>query len=86
MKLHRVLDHEGYLSQFAVVTPGKAADHGRGIVRDEIILLVRFQEQGPEALIRPIEVESEDGETVVFVTNYRKLRPRRWRPYTASGG
>lgn len=44
-----------------------------GIVRDEVILLVRLQEQGPEELMRRIEVEAEDGGTVVFVTNHRKL-------------
>lgn len=129
VKLHLVLDHDGYLPQFAVVTPGKTADlevartmrfepgtllvfdrgyqdfgwwmeltrqgvyfitrlkdnaeygvveqrpadRERGIVRDEIILLVRLQEEGPEALMRRIEVEGEDGETVVFVTNHLKL-------------
>jgi hypothetical protein len=129
VKLHLVLDHDGWLPQFAVVTPGKTADievarrlrfepgtllvfdrgyqdyawwmeltrqgvffitrlkdnaeygvveqrpadHGRGIVRDEVILLVRLQQQGPEALMRRIEVEGEDGGTVVFVTNHLKL-------------
>ncbi len=129
VKLHLVLDHDGWLPQFAVVTPGKTADievarrlrfepgtllvfdrgyqdyawwmeltrqgvsfitrlkdnaeygvveqrptdRGRGIVRDEVVLLVRLQQQGPEALMRRIEVEGGDGGTVVFVTNHLKL-------------
>ncbi len=43
----------------------------RGMVRDEVLLLVRLeQRQKPEALMRRIEVEGEDGGTVVFVTNH----------------
>jgi hypothetical protein len=129
VKLHLVLDHDGYLPQFAVITEGKTAeievarqqrfepgtmlvfdrgyqdfgwwlelsrqkvwfvtrlkdnadygivaqrpaDTGKGILRDEVILLTKTQEQGPAALLRRIEVAGENGETVVFVTNHLKL-------------
>ncbi len=51
------------------------------MVWDEVILLVlvRLQEQGPEAIIRRIEVEGGDGETVVFRTNHLKLSAAAYR-------
>ena len=130
VKLHLVLDHDGYLPQFAVVTAGKTAeievarrqrfepgtmlvfDRGytdvawwlqlsrqkvffvtrlkdnieygvvqqravrpeAGIVRDEVVLLVRIQEEGPVALMRRIEVWVEDKqEMIVLLTNHLKL-------------
>ena len=130
VKLHLVLDHDGYLPQFAVVTAGKTADievarrqrfepgtmlvFDRGytdihwwlelsrqkvffvtrlkdnieygvveqravkpdseIVRDEVVLLVKIQDQGPVALMRRIEVWVEEKqETIVFLTNQLKL-------------
>jgi hypothetical protein len=129
VKLHLILDHDGYLPQFAVLTPGKTAeievarrqrfepgtmlvfdrayqdfqwwlelsrqkvlfvtrlkdnaeygiveqrsvDRSKGILRDEVILLTKLQEEGPGALMRRIEIEGEDTETVVFVTNHLKL-------------
>jgi hypothetical protein len=130
VKLHLVLDHDGWLPQFAVVTTGKTAeievarrqrfepgtmlvfDRGytdvawwlelsrqkvffvtrlkdnieygivepravrpdSGIVRDEVVLLARIQEEGPVALMRRIEVWVEDKqETIVLLTNHLKL-------------
>jgi hypothetical protein len=130
VKLHLVLDHDGYLPQFAVVTAGKTAEievarrqrfepgtmlvFDRGytdinwwlelsrekiffvtrlkdnieygiveqrvvkpaseIVRDEVILLTKIQDQGPVALMRRIEVWVEEKqETMVFLTNQLKL-------------
>lgn len=129
VKLHLVLDHDGYLPGFAVITEGKTsdvdvarrqrfepgtmlvfdrgyqdydwwldlsrhkvwfvtrlkdvasygiveqreADRRKSILRDEVILLSRTQEAGPAALLRRIEVEGADGETVVLVTNHLKL-------------
>ena len=130
VKLHLVLDHDGWLPQFAVVTTGKTAeievarqqrfepgtmlvfDRGytdvtwwlelsrqkvffvtrlkdnieygvvepravrpeAGIVRDEVVLLVRIQEEGPVALMRRIEVWVEDKqEMIVLLTNHLKL-------------
>lgn len=129
-KLHLLLDHDGYLPKFAVVTAGKTADikvarrlefdkgtvvvfdkgyadfdwwleltrrgvffvtrlkddasygivaqrevkPGTDIVRDEEILLTKIQEEGPEALMRRIEVWVEEKQkTMVFVTNHLKL-------------
>ena len=129
-KLHLLLDHDGYLPKFAVVTEGKTADikvarrivfekgtvvaFDKGyadydwwleltrqgvyfvsrlkddasygvlqqrevkadgnIIRDEEILLTKIQDQGPEAIMRRIEVWVEEKQkTMVFVTNNRKL-------------
>ena len=129
VKLHLILDHDGYLPRFAVITDGKtsdievarrqrfepgtmlvfdrgytdfnwwlelsrqkvnfvtrlkddaeygvveerACDPGKGILRDEVILLTKVQEEGPVALMRRIEVQGDDGETIVFITNNLKL-------------
>lgn len=130
VKLHLVLDHDGHLPCYAVISDGKEADitaakkmsfpagtmlvfdrgypdygwwlsltrqgvffvtrlkddadygiveqrpvpPGSNIVRDEIIVLTKQQEIGPEALLRRIEVWVEEKqETLVFVTNHRKL-------------
>jgi hypothetical protein len=130
VKLHLVLDHDGYLPQFAVVTAGKTSEievarrqrfepgtmlvFDRGytdvdwwlelsrekiffvtrlkdnieygiveqrvvkpaseIVRDEVVLLTKIQDQGPVALMRRIEVWVEEKqETMVFLTNHLKL-------------
>lgn len=129
MKLHLVLNHDGWLPQFTVVTPGRTADielvrmlrfesgtllvcdrsdpdsrwwmeptrqgvffitrfknnaergiveqrlanRRRGIVQDEVMLLVRLREQELEALMRRIAVEAEEGGTVVFVIHHREL-------------
>lgn len=130
VKLHLLLDHDGYLPCYAVLTEGKTADmtearkmhfdagtlvvfdkayqdyswwlklsrakvhfvtrlkdsadygvveqrpvpEGSNIIRDEVILLTSQQEIGAEALLRRIEVWVEEkGETLVFVTNHRKL-------------
>ena len=52
----------------------RSADPGKGILRDEVILLTKIQEAGPVALMRRIEVWVEDKqETIVFVTNHLKL-------------
>jgi IS4 transposase len=130
VKLHLILDHDGYLPQFAVLTPGKIHEievarqqrfepgtllvfdrgytdiawwlelsrqkvffvtrlkdnleygiveqrpvpPGGQILRDEVILLTKIQEAGPEALMRRIEVwDEEEQDTVVFLTNHLKL-------------
>ena len=130
VKLHLVLDHDGYLPQFAVVTTGQTSDievarqqrfepgtmlvFDRGytdirwwlelsrqkvffvtrlkdnieygiveqravkprsaVVRDEIVLLTKIQEEGPVARMRRIEVWVEEKqETMVFLTNQLKL-------------
>ena len=130
VKLHLVLDHDGYLPSYAVISDGKQADiaaakkmwfapgtmlvfdrgypdydwwlsltrrrvffvtrlkdnaeygiveqrpvpEGSNILRDEVILLTKQQEVGPEALLRRIEVwVDEKQETLVFVTNHLKL-------------
>jgi hypothetical protein len=130
VKLHLILDHDGYLPQFAVVTAGKTADievarqqrfepgtmlvfdrgytdmnwwlalsrqkiffvtrlkdnieygvveqravkSDSGIVRDEVVLLVKIQEEGQAALMRRIEVWVEEKQqTMVFLTNNLKL-------------
>jgi hypothetical protein len=130
VKLHMVLDHDGYLPSYAVMTEGKTADitaakrmtfaadtmlvfdrgytdydwwlkltrqtvhfvtrlkdsaeygvveqrpvpENSNILRDEVIVLVRQQEIGPEACLRRIEVWVEEKkETMVFVTNHLKL-------------
>lgn len=133
VKLHLVLDHDGYLPHFAVLTEGKTGDMtearkmhfdpgtlvvfdkayqdydwwlqltrskvqfvsrlkdsadygvveqrpvpaGSDVIRDEVILLTRQQEIGPEARLRRIEVWVEEkGETMVFVTNNLTLAAR----------
>ena len=130
VKIHMVLDHDGYLPSFAVITEGKTADiteakrmsfaagtmlvfdrgyadyvwwlhltrqkvtfvtrlkdtaeygivesrpilENSNIVRDEVILLVAQQEIGTEAFLRRIEVWVEEKkQTMVFVTNHKKL-------------
>jgi len=130
VKLHLILDHDGYLPQFAVVTAGKTSEievsrrqrfepgtmlvFDRGytdihwwlelsrqkiffvtrlkdnieygvveqravkpdsdIIRDEVVLLVKIQEEGPVALMRRIEVWVEEKQqTIVFLTNHLKL-------------
>jgi hypothetical protein len=130
VKLHLVLDHDGYLPQFAVVTAGKTSEiqvarrqrfetgtmlvFDRGytdinwwlelsrekvffvtrlkdnieygvveqravkpdseILRDEVVLLVKIQEEGRVALMRRIEVWVEEKQaTMVFLTNQLKL-------------
>ncbi|MGH8649623.1 MAG: IS4 family transposase, partial [Burkholderiales bacterium] len=133
VKLHLVLDHDGYLPCYAVLTEGKQAEMatartmsfaagtmlvfdraysdydwwlsltrqqvhfvtrlkdsasygiveeravpaGSEVVRDEVILLTRHQEIGPEALLRRIEVWVEEKqETMVFLTNHLRLAAR----------
>ena len=130
VKLHLLLDHDGYFPRFTVVTDGKVSDiemarklqfepgtivvfdrgyHDFGwwlslsrqkvffitrlkddveygiveqrpvpqnsnIVRDEVILVTKTQEAGPEARLRRIELWLDDkNETIVFVTNNLKL-------------
>jgi hypothetical protein len=130
VKLHLILDHDGYLPRFAVITDGKTsdievarhlefepgtvvvidrgyqdfawwlelsrrkvffvtrlkdnaeygiveqrkADHDRGILRDEIVVLTKLQEAGPAARMRRIEVWVEDKqESMVFFTNHLTL-------------
>jgi len=51
----------------------RPTDPTKGILRDEVILLTKTQEHGPAARLRRVEVEGENGETVVFVTNHLKL-------------
>lgn len=47
---------------------------GGNVIRDEEILLTKIQEEGPEALMRRIEVWVEEKQkTMVFVTNNMKL-------------
>lgn len=133
VKLHLVLDHEGYLPCYAVLTEGKEGEmaaaqrmsFARGtmlvfdrgysdydwwlsltrqkvyfvtrlkdsasygvveerevpadsdLVRDEVILLTRQQDIGPEAQLRRIEVWVEEKqETMVFLTNHLRLAAR----------
>lgn len=133
VKLHLVLDHDGCLPRFAVVTEGKTheiqvarqldfepgtmvvMDRGYAdaqwflelsqrkvlfvtrlkddteygiveerpvptdgeVIRDEVILLSKIQEAGPAALMRRIEVWSEERQdTIVFLTNHLKLAAR----------
>ena len=130
VKLHLVLDHDGYLPRFAVVTTGKISDievarqqrfepgtmlvfdrgytdigwwlelsrqkvffvtrlndnieygiveqravkPGSVVVRDEVVLLVKIQEEGPVARMRRVEVWVEEKqETIVFLTNHLQL-------------
>lgn len=47
---------------------------GSNVIRDEVIVLAKTQEAGPEARLRRIEVWVEEkGESMVFVTNQMKL-------------
>lgn len=130
VKLHLVLDHDGYLPRFAVITDSKSSDidvarglefepgtmlvidrgyqdfswwlelsrrkvffvtrlkddaeygiveqrntdRDGGILRDEVVILIKLQETGPVALMRRIEVWVEDKqESIVFFTNHLKL-------------
>ena len=130
VKVHMILDHDGYLPSYAVMTEGKTADitvarsmsfppdtmlvfdrgyadynwwlqltrtkvhfvtrlkdnaeygiierrsvvEGTNVRLDEVILLCKQQEIGPEARLRRIEVWLEDKQmTMVFVTNNLKL-------------
>ena len=130
VKLHMVLDHDGYLPSYAVLSDGKTADitaakgmtfaagtmlvfdrgyadydwwlqltrqkvhfvtrlkdaagygivdprpvlEGSNILRDEVILLTKQQNIGPEAYLRRIEVWLDDKQdTIVFLTNNLKL-------------
>ena len=130
VKIHMLLDHDGYLPQFAVITDGKTPDitvarqqrfeagtmlvfdrgyqdfnwwlelsrnkvlfvtrlkdnaeygvieerpvvKGSDILRDEVIVLAKTQEAGPESRLRRIEVWVEEkGESMVFITNHLKL-------------
>ncbi len=137
VKLHLVLDHDGYLPRFAAMTEGRtheiqvarqfefepgmllvmdrgyadaewflrltekgvffvtrlkdSAEYGiveerkvpeprarEGILRDEVILLAKTQEAGPQARLRRIEVWSEERqETIVFLTNHLTLARNR---------
>jgi len=59
--------------EYGVVGP-RAVRPAAGIVRDEVVLLVRIQEEGPVALMRRIEVWVEDKqEMIVLRTNHLKL-------------
>ena len=130
VKLHMVLDHDGYLPSYAVLSDGKTADitvakamtfsagtmlvfdrgytdynwwlqltrqkvhfvtrlkdtaeygiiesrpvpEGGNILRDEVILLTKQENIGPEAYLRRIEIWLEDKQdTIVFLTNNMKL-------------
>ena len=130
VKLHMVLDHDGYLPSYAVLSDGKTADitaakamtfsagtmlvfdrgytdynwwlqltrqkvhfvtrlkdtaeygiiesrpvpEGGNILRDEVILLAKQENIGPEAYLRRIEIWLEDKQdTIVFLTNNMKL-------------
>ena len=130
VKLHMVLDHDGYLPSYAVLSDGKTADitaakamtfaagtmlvfdrgyadydwwlqltrqkvhfvtrlkdtagygvvdgrpvlEGSNILLDEVIVLTKQQDIGPEARLRRIEVWLEDKqESIVFLTNNLKL-------------
>ena len=47
---------------------------GGNLIRDEEILLTKTQEEGPEAVVRRIEVWVEEKQkTMVFLTNHLKL-------------
>lgn len=60
-------------AEYGVVEP-RPVPQNSNIVRDEIILLTSRQEIGPEACLRRIEVWVEEKkETMVFVTNNKKL-------------
>lgn len=134
VKLHMVLDHDGYLPQFGVISDGKTAeievargwsfepgtmlvfdkgytdyqwflelsqqkvyfvtrmkdnasygvvvpecgprpvDASKGIQRDEDVVLTGIQEQGPQTIMRRVEIWVEEKQdTMVFLTNNRKL-------------
>ena len=130
VKLHMVLDHDGYLPSYAVLSDGKTADiteakamtfaagtmlvfdrgyadydwwlkltrmkvhfvtrlkdtagygivetrpvlEGSNVLRDEVIVLTKQQDIGPEARLRRIEIWLEDKQdTIVFLTNNLKL-------------
>jgi hypothetical protein len=130
VKLHLVLDHDGYLPQYGVISDGKQADidaakkmsfapgtmvvFDRGyadydwwlsleqqkvffvtrlkdkadyavvekravpekgnVLKDEVIVLMKLAGAGQECFLRRIEVWVEEKqETMVFVTNHRKL-------------
>ena len=130
VKLHMVLDHDGYLPSYAVLSDGKTSDitaakemrfaagtmlvfdrgyadygwwlqltrqkvhfvtrlkdtagygivesrqvlEGSNILRDEVIVLTKQENIGPEAYLRRIEVWLEDKQdTIVFLTNNLKL-------------
>ena len=130
VKLHMVLDHDGYLPSYAVLSDGKTADitaakgmtfaagtmlvfdrgyadydwwlqltrqkvhfvtrlkdtagygivdprpvlEGSNILRDEVIVLTKQENLGPEAFLRRIEIWLEDKQdTIVFLTNNLKL-------------
>ena len=64
IKLHLVLDHDGYLPSFAVITEGK--------VSDEIILLngVKAEEKGSYPLRRVEVYDAKKEQTPVFLTNH----------------
>ena len=129
-KLHMVLDHDGYLPSYAVLSDGKTADitaakgmtfaagtmlvfdrgyadygwwlqltrqkvhfvtrlkdtaeysiieprpvlEGSNILRDEVIVLTKQENIGPEAYLRRIEIWMEDKQdTIAFLTNNMKL-------------
>ena len=130
VKLHMVLDHDGYLPSYAVLSDGKTADitaakgmtfaagtmlvfdrgyadygwwlqltrqkvhfvtrlkdtaeysiieprpvlEGSHILRDEVIVLTKQENIGPEAYLRRIEIWMEDKQdTIAFLTNNMKL-------------
>ncbi|MDX2149601.1 MAG: transposase [Bryobacteraceae bacterium] len=56
------------------VVETRPAPPGSDILRDEVILLTKTQEAGPDARLRRIEDWADDkGESMVFVTNHMKL-------------
>lgn len=70
------------------VVEQRAVRPGPEIIRDEVVLLTKIQEQGPVVLMRRIEVWVEEKqETMVFLTNHLKLAastiaavyPDRWQ-------
>jgi Domain of unknown function (DUF4372) len=69
IKLHLLLDHDGYLPSFAVVTEGKTSEIK--VVRDQIISFPRLKREGEEpVLFRRVEIwDAEKQTAIVFLSN-----------------
>ena len=60
-------------AEYGVIEERPVAE-GSDILRDEVIVLTKTQEAGPESRLRRIEVWVEEkGESMVFITNHLKL-------------
>ena len=75
-KLHFVTQMKGDASYGVSVVEGgcRPVDASKGLLRDEDVVLTGLQEQGPQAIMRRVEIWVEEKQaTMALLTNNRKL-------------